>query len=139
MTDGLRKTVTSVAAVAAFALGGAAVAGAVSKGGSGAQQGTTSAQGSGSGSSRGAPGPGGIPGGPLPRRSDEQLLTGDTAAKVRAAALAAVSGGTIERVETDADGHAPYEAHMVKADGSRVTVYVNSSFDVVGQEAGPPA
>jgi hypothetical protein len=69
------------------------------------------------------------------QRSDETLLTGDTAAKVKAAALAKVgSDATVVRVETDADGHAPYEAHMVKADGTPVTVYVDKSYDVVGVE-----
>jgi hypothetical protein len=38
------------------------------------------------------------------QRSDETVLTGDTATKVREAALAKVPGGTIVRVETDADG-----------------------------------
>jgi uncharacterized membrane protein YkoI len=65
------------------------------------------------------------------QRSDETLLTGDTASKVREAALAEVPGGTIVRVETDADGDAAYEAHMTKADGTPVTVYVDKSFDVV--------
>ena len=51
------------------------------------------------------------------------------------AALAEVSGGTIDRVETDADGNAAYEAHMTKSDGTRVTVYVNKSFDVVSVES----
>jgi len=68
------------------------------------------------------------------QRSDETLLTGDTAAKVEAAAKAKVPSGTIVRVETDADGHAKYEAHMTKADGTPVTVYVNEQFDVVGAE-----
>jgi hypothetical protein len=68
------------------------------------------------------------------QRSDETLLTGDTATKVRDAALSAVSGGTIVRVETDADGHAKYEAHMTRSDGTPVTVYVNDSFDVVSVE-----
>jgi uncharacterized membrane protein YkoI len=68
------------------------------------------------------------------RRSDEALLTGDTESKVRAAALAAVSGGTIVRVETDADGNAKYEAHMTKSDGAPVTVYVDASFAVVSVE-----
>jgi hypothetical protein len=68
------------------------------------------------------------------QRSDETLLTGDTAAKVEAAAKAKVPSGTIVRVETDADGHAKYEAHMTKADGSPVTVYVNEQFEVVGVE-----
>ena len=68
------------------------------------------------------------------QRSDETLLTGDTAAKVTAAAEAKVQGGTVVRVETDADGHAKYEAHMTKADGTPVTVYVNEQFGVVGVE-----
>jgi hypothetical protein len=65
------------------------------------------------------------------QRSDETPLTGDALAKVTAIAKANVPGGTIVRVETDADGNATYEAHMTKADGSRVTVYVDSSFNYV--------
>jgi hypothetical protein len=72
------------------------------------------------------------------QRSDETALTGDTAAKVRALALAKVSGGTIVRVETDADGNGAYEAHMVKADGTPVTVYVNKQFEVVSVQTGMP-
>jgi hypothetical protein len=69
------------------------------------------------------------------QRSDETLLTGDTAAKVEAAAKAKVPNGTIVRVETDADGNAAYEAHMTKADGTPVTVYVNKQFEVVSVES----
>ncbi|MFA5107687.1 MAG: hypothetical protein WC497_05180 [Patescibacteria group bacterium] len=65
----------------------------------------------------------------------EELLTGDTAANVTKAALAAVPGGTIQRVETDAEG-AVYEAHMTKADGSRVTVYFDANYQLTGQDAG---
>lgn len=69
------------------------------------------------------------------QRSDETVLTGDAASKVAAAAQAKVSGGTIVRVETDADGNAAYEAHMTKADGTPVTVYVDKSFHVVSVES----
>ncbi len=69
------------------------------------------------------------------QRSDETLLTGDALAKVKAIALEKVSGGTISRVETDADGNAAYEAHMAKADGTPVTVYVDSDFKFVGVES----
>lgn len=72
------------------------------------------------------------------QRSDETLLTGDTAAKVKQAALAKVPGGTIVRVETDADGNAVYEAHMTKSDGSLVTVYVDKDFNVVSTATGQP-
>jgi hypothetical protein len=68
------------------------------------------------------------------RRLDETLLTGDALAKVEAAALAEVAGGTIVRIETDADGHAKYEAHMTDASGTPVTVYVDASFNVVSTE-----
>jgi hypothetical protein len=69
-----------------------------------------------------------------PQRSDEQLLTDETADKVRAAALAKYPGATIQRVETDSDG--VYEAHLITADGRRVTVEVGSDFAVTGEEAG---
>jgi hypothetical protein len=66
------------------------------------------------------------------QRSDETPLTGDALAKVTAAAQAKVPGGTIVRVETDADGHAKYEAHMTDASGNPITVYVDDAFAVVG-------
>ena len=65
----------------------------------------------------------------------ETLLTGTTAAKVKAAALDAVRGGTILRVETDSDG-SPYEAHVRKPDGSVVTVKVDNAFTVTSTESG---
>lgn len=67
------------------------------------------------------------------------MLSGDAAANVRQAALDRVPGATIVRVETDADGHAAYEAHTVRSDGSPVTVYVNKQYEVVGVESGMPA
>ena len=77
------------------------------------------------------PGPGRPWGG---QRPDETRLTGDAAAKVTAAAKARISGGTVIRVETDADGHAKYEAHMTDANGQPVTVYVDADFNVVSVE-----
>jgi len=59
----------------------------------------------------------------------ETLLTGDAATKATTAAKAAVPGATAQRVETDAEG-ATYEVHMTKADGSIVTVKLDSSFKV---------
>jgi hypothetical protein len=73
------------------------------------------------------------------QRSDETPLTGDALAKVTQLAKAKVPGGSVIRVETDADGNAAYEAHMVKADGTPVTVYVSKQFDVVSVESGMPA
>ena len=71
-----------------------------------------------------------------PQRSDEKLLTGTTADKVKAAALAKYPGATIVRIETDSDG--VYEAHMTKADGTPVTVEIDTSFKVTGEEQGGP-
>jgi hypothetical protein len=65
----------------------------------------------------------------------ETLLTGATADSVTAAAKAAVPGGTIIRVETDAQGSA-YEAHMKKSDGSVVTVHLDKSFVVTSTDEG---
>ena len=50
---------------------------------------------------------------------------------MKAIALDKVAGGTIVRIESDADGHAAYEAHMVKADGTPATVYVDKEFNFV--------
>jgi uncharacterized membrane protein YkoI len=116
MTDKVRNTLLGAALLAAFALGGAAIAGAASNDNA---AGTTTSQDMAT----------------RPQRSDETLLTGATATRVREAALARVSGGTIERVETDADRHTAYEAHMTDANGNRVTVYVNAQFEVVSVES----
>ena len=69
----------------------------------------------------------------------EELLTGDVAAKVRQAALDKVGGGTVERVETDADHGSPYEAHIRRSDGTELEVLVNKDFSVTAvNEMGPP-
>jgi uncharacterized membrane protein YkoI len=65
----------------------------------------------------------------------ETVLTGTDAEKATAAALAAVPGATVDRVETDADG-AAYEAHVTKADGSTAIVEMDSAFKVTSIEAG---
>jgi uncharacterized membrane protein YkoI len=81
---------------------------------------------------------------PRGQRAGETLLTGTDLATARAAALKAVPGATVVRVETDADG-AVYEAHVTKADGTAATVTFDKSFTVTAVEAGmggggaPPA
>jgi hypothetical protein len=86
----------------------------------------------------------GAPGGPRAggnidesksQRPDEELLSGDTASKVKAAALAKYPGATVLRIETDSDGI--YEAHLETTDGQRVTVEVDKAFKVTGEESGP--
>jgi hypothetical protein len=66
-------------------------------------------------------------------RSDEQLLTGDTATKVTDAVLAEYPGATIQRVETDSDG--VYEGHIVTADGEQLIVQVGEDFAITGTQS----
>lgn len=75
---------------------------------------------------------------PFGQRPAEEALTGDTAAKVKAAVEAKYPGATIERMEKDADGGAVYEAHIVKSDGTRVTVQLDANFAVTGEQVGGP-
>jgi hypothetical protein len=65
----------------------------------------------------------------------ETLLTGSALAKAKAAALAAVPGATVVRIETDSAGAAS-EAHLQKADGSYVTVKFDSNFNVTATQSG---
>jgi uncharacterized membrane protein YkoI len=114
-----KKAVTTLAAIAAAGLGGSAIAGAAQGGSS--DNGSSSS--SGSPTSRTAP-----------ARPNETPLTGETAAKVKEAALAKVMG-TVVRVETDEGG--VYEAHVRKADSTEVEVKVDKSFAVTAvQERG---
>ena len=88
-----------------------------------------------------ATGPGRPAGTSTPVRPGEKALTGTELATAKAAALKAVPGGAVYRVETDADG-ATYEAHMAKADGTQVTVKFDKGFAVTaiqnGMGAGGP-
>jgi hypothetical protein len=112
-----------IVAASALALGGAALASADESGTS-----TTATTGAYGQYGNGNPDPS------KPMRSDEKLLTGDTAAKVTAAAKAKEPTATIERVETDSDG--VYEAHMVRTDGTHVIVQVDASFAVTAVQEG---
>ncbi len=130
---GLQKAVIVGAVAVGLAAGSYGVASAASGGsGAGSSSGITTQPSQSSDPSGSGTGGAGQPWGG--QRSDETVLTGDTAAKVTSAAEAKVPGGTVVRVETDADGNAKYEAHMTKADGTPVTVYVNEQFGVVTVE-----
>lgn len=69
-----------------------------------------------------------------PQRSDEKLLTGTIAEKVKAAVKAKYPTATFQRVETDSDG--VYEAHIL-VDGKPITVELNKSFVITGTEQAP--
>ena len=62
----------------------------------------------------------------------ETPLTGADADKATAAAEAKFPGGTVLRVETDADG--TYEAHVRKADGTEVEVKMDKDFNITSVE-----
>jgi uncharacterized membrane protein YkoI len=112
----VRSKLVTFAAVAAAGVSGAAIANAAT-GGSGASTAAPPAQ---HDPSKGGHTVGG---------KTEKLLTGDAESKVRAAALAKVPG-TVERVETNVDSSAPYEAHIRKADGTEVEVQVSKDYSV---------
>lgn len=112
-----RTIATTLALAAGIAVGAAGISAAASNG-------------TPSGTSGNPPNPARVAHGP-----GETLLSGTPAAKVKAAALAAVPGATVIRVETDSAG-AAYEAHMIKADGSDVTVKLDSAFKVTATQSG---
>ena len=116
------------AATIGAGVGGAALAGAATN--TSAPAVSSTAPSSSAAAAQTAPNPATMTHGP-----GETLLTGTTADKVKAAALAAVPGATVIRVETDAQG-SPYEAHLTKADGTQVTVKVDANFKVTTTEAG---
>jgi uncharacterized membrane protein YkoI len=122
MSQFIRRTATTAAALGALAFGGAALAGAATNNST-----TTSST-----PAAGTPAQGSKPAGRHvgANGKQEQALDAATAAKVKAAALAKVPGGTIERVETDVDHGSPYEAHVTKADGTQLEVLVNDGFQV---------
>src|SRR5262249_15284905 len=68
--------------------------------------------------------------------SGETELTGDVAAKAKAAAVAKV-GGTAERATTENDSSnaaAAYEGHVTTADGSHVKGILDKSYNVLSVE-----
>ena len=114
--QGMRSKLVTAAAVAAAAVSGGAIANAAT---------SSSATPSAKPPAQHDPSKGGH----TANGKTEKLLTGDVAAKVKVAALAKVSG-TVERVETNVDSSAPYEAHIRKADGTEVEVQVSKDYSV---------
>jgi uncharacterized membrane protein YkoI len=113
----LTKTITGVSALAALALVGATVATGAGSAAKGSTTTTTTTQ---SG------------------HTPETALTGDVAAKAKAAAVAKV-GGTADGATTENDSSNPaaaYEVHVTKADGTQVKVILDSGFNVLSVETG---
>src|SRR5664280_2270750 len=125
-TTGRRKTLWAGAAslLAAGAIGGGVLAGTLSASAADNTPAGTSQSATSTAPSDSSRGPG--HGGAQPVADDATL---------RAAALKAVPGGTVYRIETDA-GDGTYEAHMTKADGTLVTVKFDQSLAVTQVEDG---
>ncbi|HUJ66924.1 MAG TPA: hypothetical protein VLX59_15380 [Acidimicrobiales bacterium] len=132
----IRKTLVAGAVVAGASLGAAGIASAASSTGSASSSTAPAANSYGNAASGAATNPATLTHGP-----NETLLTGTSLERADAAATAAVPGATIVRAETNSSGASPYEVHMKKADGSYVTVELDSNFKVLttinGFGAGP--
>ena len=122
-----RAWLITAAAMTGVAIGAAGVAGAATNNSTSSTSASTSTA---AGSASAPADPATLSHGP-----NETLLTGTMAEKVKAAALAAVPGATVIRVETDSAG-SPYEAHLKKSDGTYVTVKVDANFKVTATQSG---
>jgi hypothetical protein len=133
-----RRWAGAAGLLAAGAIGGGILATALSASASGNASTAAASTVSASAGEARTPGPGGA----QPVRPDEKSVPGAMAATLRAAALKAVPGATVYRIETDA-GDGVYEVHMKKADGSVVTVKFGKNLKVIkvesGMGAGDPA
>jgi hypothetical protein len=129
----ITKVLAGVGALAALALGGSALAGAATSSSSSATPQSSST----------ARPPANFPAhGTAAHEDAEKAVTGDAAAKAQAAAVKSVGGGTAGAVTTDFTGNG-FEVTVTKADGTKVEVHLNSSYDVVqgpgGRGCPPPA
>ena len=135
MLKRLKQILVGSAALAALALGASAIAGAAAGGGSSSSTTATPPA-----SSGGGPPPGFTAAdapGTAAHENTEKTVTGEAAAKARAAALASVGGGTAGAVTGDFRNSGAYEVAVTKTDGSHVTVRLDSSFKVESHPAGP--
>jgi hypothetical protein len=134
MSQTTKKTAAAVAAVAALGLGGSALADAATS--------SNSASHTGSGAQSAQPPPKMPAPGTAAHEDAEKPVTGDAATKAQAAAVKSVGGGTAGEVTTDYFGNG-YEVVVTKADGTKVEVHLDSSFNVLqgppGGHGAPPA
>ena len=107
MLDVMKKSAAGVAALAAFGLGGSALAGAASSQKQ-SDSGTSTTQ---------------------QQRPQREALSSSDAAKVKAAALDKVPGATVLRTEAGGPYGTPYHAHIKTSAGKLQVVLVNSSFE----------
>src|SRR3954470_22908221 len=131
MFDRTKKAVLGVGAFGALALGGSAIAGAANSSTATTQSGTTT-QSQPAFPARGS----------ASHEDAEKPVTGEAAAKAKAAAEKSVgSGSTAGDVTSDFGGDG-YEVTVTKSDGSKVEVHLDKSFNVLqgrGGRGGPGA
>ena len=125
MTDTLKKLLLTVAALAALALGGAAIAGATSGGTDKAKQEQSE---KGKGDEKGD------------KQGDHQdkgdkTLSGTTAARAREAAVAKIGGGKAGTVEAETEKGATYGVEVTKPDGSTVDVFLDDQFKAIAVDS----
>jgi hypothetical protein len=124
MIQKAKKVLFGIAALAALAFGGAAIADAASPDSTTTTTTTT-----------GQAAPAFPAHGSAAHEDAEKPVTGAAAAKAQAAAVKALGGGTAGAVTTDFPGTG-YEVTVTKSDGSTVEVHLDSSFNVVQGPAG---
>ena len=128
MATRAKKVLAGIAALAALAFGGAALAQAGGGSGSPDQQGSVpqasqeaTEQNESTGSENSAADP-------------SKPINGGALEKAKAAALDATGGGTVTGTEVrDEEGY--YEVEVVRDDGSQVDVHLDSAFNVTDQSA----
>ncbi|MCW2547785.1 MAG: hypothetical protein JWN96_2245 [Mycobacterium sp.] len=128
-----RRHKTGLGVAFAAAVAGGVLAGTL--GASAATGGPGAATGYGPEGGYGAP-PAGQECGGRPMGGTQTPLSESLTTSLKAKALAAVPGGTVDRVETG-HGGAAYEALVTKADGSKVRVTFDKNQKVLGVETAP--
>jgi uncharacterized membrane protein YkoI len=116
MLTRIRKPAATVVALGALGVGGATIADAATKSGSTAPQTQTQTRQS---------------------RHQDDALSSDVAAEVKAAALDKVPGATVLRTEAGGPYSTAYHAHVRTSDGTEKVVLVNGSFEATAVEDRP--
>jgi hypothetical protein len=124
----IQKVLAGLAALAALALGGSAIAGAAST-----QTATTTTTPS---TTPAQPPFDGPAHGTAAHESAEKTVSGDAAAKAQAAAVKSVGSGTAGAVTNDLRGTG-FETTVTKSDGTKVEVHLDSSYNVMQGHGGP--
>lgn len=125
MLQPIRKSVLTIGALAALALGGSAIAGAASSPSTTTTPSASTPQAEPTGPAHGT----------AAHENAETAVTGDAAAKAQAAAVKSVGSGAAGAVTNDMTDTG-YETTVTKSDGSKVEVHLDSSYSVMQGHGG---